>query len=198
MSKNISSFFIKREIIPYEDFEVYAYSFEIVISSALSFVTLAIIAILSGTVHYTALFLLGFIPLRLVAGGYHAKSHFRCFFILIVSYSVFLLLLYWIPDGIFLPVIIMAAVSIVLVFVFAPCPDSNKPVTMQEELLFKKLSRITVICCTAAICVLSVFIASKNIGFSLASGVFTASVSLLASRIKTKITITHQIDRKGG
>ena len=72
VSKKVTSRFIMLGIIPEDGFEVYAYSFEILISSLISFLALSVAAILSGTVYYTALYLVGFMPIRLSAGGFHA------------------------------------------------------------------------------------------------------------------------------
>ena len=69
MSKKVSSFFIVRGIIQEDDREVYVYCFEILLSTLLSFIALAILSLISGTFLETLLFLLGFVPLRLVAGG---------------------------------------------------------------------------------------------------------------------------------
>jgi len=66
MSKNISSFFVAHGIIPADDMEVYEYGFEVLISTAMSFIFLAIMSIISGTLQYSALYLIGFVPLRLV------------------------------------------------------------------------------------------------------------------------------------
>lgn len=83
MSKRLSSFFATNSIIKQEDAEVYEYSLEILFSTILNFVAVIIIAILTRKSLLTLLYLLGFIPLRLIAGGYHADTHFRCFGVLL-------------------------------------------------------------------------------------------------------------------
>jgi len=184
MSRTITSFFIEHGIVLEEDHEIYAYSFEIIISAVMSIAALTIVALLSRTVHYSALYLFGFISLRLVAGGYHAKSHLRCFLMLMVVYSTFLLLLSLLPAESALPSIVLAATSIVLVFLLAPLADKNKPISNAEAIRFRWLSRITVIAFAVVICTISVSASDNRLGFSLAVGVFTASASLPASYIK--------------
>jgi accessory gene regulator B len=185
MSRNIASFFASRGIISQDDIEVYAYSFEILISSVASFIALTVIAIISRTAFLSALYLLGFVPLRLLAGGYHAKSHFRCFLLLMITYSVFLLLISLLPASNEAPSMIISAISVVLVIFLAPRPDENKPIADDEAARFKKLSRAVVVFYAVAICMVSVLVPDNRIGFSLALGVFTASAALLASYIKT-------------
>jgi len=150
----------------------------------MSFAALLLLALASKTVHYSALYLLGFIPLRLIAGGYHAKSHLRCFLILMASYLAFLGLLSSIPAGIVLPAIMLAAASIALVMAFAPRADANKPITDEEAIRFKRLSRIAVVVNAVSICAILVLVPDNRIGSSYALGVFTASAALPASAIK--------------
>jgi len=44
MSRNISSYFVAQDIIQQEDIDVYAYSFEILISALMSSIALVILA----------------------------------------------------------------------------------------------------------------------------------------------------------
>ena len=95
MSRSISSFFIVHGVISKDEREVYNYSFEILLATVLNFLVVVILAIVSRTIPQTVFYLLGFLPLRQIAGGYHAKTHFRCLLILIFSYIVFLVLLHF-------------------------------------------------------------------------------------------------------
>jgi len=187
MSRNISSYFVAQDIIQQEDIDVYAYSFEILISALMSSIALVILAVLSKTILYSALYLLGFIPLRLIAGGYHAKSHFRCFTILVISYSVFLLLISFLPAQIISPTLLLVALSLSLVFMFAPIVDRNKPISSLKIVQLKKMSRVYILLVAPVICMLAVLVHDNRVGFSLAMGTFTVSISLLAGHIRTDI-----------
>ena len=142
MSKKISSFFILNDIIKEEDKEVYEYSFELLLSTILNFVAVIIIALITRKILEATLFVLGFVPLRTLAGGYHASTHFRCFMILLFTYSVFLLTVFFIPIKFIEPaMIVMILCSILLVFILSPVEDSNKPLSEEETKLFKRKSR---------------------------------------------------------
>lgn len=142
MSKNVSSYLILNEIIDSEEREVYEYSFELLLSATFSLIVLIGIAITTGTMFFTILYLIGFIPLRLVAGGYHAKNHFRCFLILMFVYSLFLLTTFILSSmQMTIVSLINIAVSILLVILFAPSEDKNKPTSHEEIVLFKRRSR---------------------------------------------------------
>jgi len=187
MSRCISSFFVVQGIILEDDLEVYSYSFEILLSTLQSFCALAILSIISGTVLQTILFMSGFVPLRLIAGGYHAKNHFRCFIILIFVYVAFLSVLCFLPADNTIPVIILSSLlTVLLVFIFAPSEDSNKPISSKETIRFRQRSRLAVACYIVLISVVTVFISEKKYSLSLSLGVLTVGLSLLANNYKCR------------
>jgi len=185
MSRNISSFFITQGIIQEDDREVYVYSFEVLLSASASFLTLIILAFLSHTVLETALYLLGFIPLRQIAGGYHAPNHFRCYITMLSVYALFLLLLFFVPVEFIFPALILCGIlSTVLVFVFAPSEDSNKPLSSEECAYFRRKSRFFIIGYVVLIGLLATFIEDKTVAFALTLGVFSVALSLLVNQIR--------------
>ena len=198
MSGNISSFFVARGIISVDDRDVYLYCFEVLLSTLTSFLTLAILAIASNTVVMTAVFLIGFVPLRRMAGGYHANSHFRCFTTLLITYSVFLLLLYLLPQGFRVPATILSIVlSTAAVFRFAPSEDTNKPLLLIESVRLKKRSRIISVCSVVVVCLLTVFVPDKRYALSLALGYSTVGVFLLVSFVKVYLIEKIKREQKG-
>lgn len=195
MSGKLSSLFISQGVIPAEDREVYEYSFETLLSTLFSFLVLFIIAIITGTIGYTALYLAGFIPLRLIAGGYHAKNHGRCFIILMCAYAVFLFLLNFLPTEIMMTSIILpTVVSVVLVFLIAPSDDSNKPMSNDVKAIGRKKSRVLVMSYALIVFALIVLVSDPRIPLSIALGNVTLSISLLANMVKYKIRRRNHTD----
>lgn len=188
MSKKLSSFFAANSIIKQEDSEVYEYSLEILFSTILNFAAIIIIAILSQKSLLTVFYLIGFIPLRLIAGGYHADTHFRCFLVLLGTYSAFLGMITFLPDILVVFATVTAAVfSVILIFVLAPVEDKNKPVPAEEQKKFKLKSRITVFVYFTAIILFLFLLSNNRIAFSLSLGILSVALSLLATKIKNRI-----------
>lgn len=188
MSKRISSFFILKNIVKEEDKEVYEYSFEILLSSILNFTAVIVLAIFTRKIMEAILFVMGFVPLRTLAGGYHAKNHFRCFLILLFTYSLFLLTVFFIPvKFIVTTTILLILSSILLIFLLSPVEDHNKPLTEEESKKFKRKSRISILVYSLIVFGLSFLFTNKIFGFSLAFGIFSVSFSLLASVIRNKL-----------
>ncbi len=188
MSKRLSSFFAANSIIKAEDKEVYEYSLEILFSTILNFAAVIIIAVLTRKSLLTLFYLLGFIPLRLIAGGYHADTHFRCFLVLLGTYSAFLAVVAFLPDSfVVLSTIITVLGSIILIFILAPVADKNKPVSVEDQKKFKLKSRVAVFAYSAVILVLLFLLPASRIAFSLSLGILFVSLSLLATKIKNRI-----------
>ena len=185
LSRRLTSFFVVRGIVPENEMDVYVYGFEILMSTLQNFIALAILSVLIGKVIETVFFLLGFIPLRLIAGGYHAKNHFRCFLILMLVYSAFILLIFIIPvEYATRSIILSYSITAILVFIIAPSEDANKPMSSREAIVFRKRSRIAIASYAALIGAVATVMADKEYALSLTLGLLTVGLSLLANLTK--------------
>ena len=183
LSRKISSSFLSRGIISDEDVEVYSYSFEILIATLFNSLAICLFALKTGTVVKTTFYLLAFLPLRLIAGGYHAENHSRCFLILMTVYGLFLFTSYYLPVSYHVYVIVLSLLtSVLLVFTLAPIEDKNKPLSFQETVSFKKKSRTAIICYSIATGLLLFFM--TELALSLALGILSVALSLVASMVK--------------
>ena len=79
LSKKCAEILVRHGKISDTQINLYKYGFELLFStvSTLSFILL--MSVLGGYVSQIIIFLLYFIPIRIAAGGYHAKSYGRCF-----------------------------------------------------------------------------------------------------------------------
>ena len=113
-------------IIQEERKNVYAYGLELLLASVLGVALLIILSILLKKPFMWILYLLAFIPFRLNAGGYHAKSHFRCIVTFSSLYAALIIISHLIPPVRFFPFII-SVLCIILVLIFAPIETINNP-----------------------------------------------------------------------
>lgn len=105
---------------------IYAYGLELLYSSLAGVVVLIIISAVYERPFLWIPYLVGFVPLRLSGGGYHAKTHFRCIFVFSMLYSLVLLIerIYVIP----LKTWLMACfVCLFIILLFSPVAAPNKP-----------------------------------------------------------------------
>ena len=65
-------------IIRSEDIEAYSYSIEVTLATIINFISIVVIAIIFGRFVEMIVFAIGFVPLRMLKGGYHASTHIGC------------------------------------------------------------------------------------------------------------------------
>lgn len=117
-------------IIPECRKNIYIYGFELLFSSAIGIFCLAILSVLGAKPLAWIPYLIGFIPLRVTGGGYHAKTHFTC----IISFSLVFLVLLTLSDTLSLvPYVhfIFACISLGITYFLAPIEAANKPLSAE-------------------------------------------------------------------
>ena len=189
MSQKLSSFFVKSGIIQSEEREVYDYGMQLVLSTVFSFLAVIIIAIVAQRILETAFYLIGFLPLRTMAGGYHARTHRNCFLILMATYALYLTILFVTPAGWMFPLAAgAAALAVLLIFLLSPVADKNKPVTENETKVFQRKSRIAVMVYFALTIAVGLLLNNTIYAFSLSLGMVSVALSLVAALIRNQIT----------
>lgn len=188
---NVAVWICKRlkenQIIPAESEKKYIYGFELLISSVVGIFWLILLSALSEFQYAWLPYLMGFIPLRVTGGGYHAKTHFTCIF---MFSAVFLILLY--SGKIIVLVqnihIIIAIASFAVMYFFAPVETKNKP--LSRQLRQRNRKRCLVISwCAISFSAALVLMKINNTFYVMMyfMGAFAADVSILAVVIMRKI-----------
>lgn len=149
------------------------------LSSAVGILSVIILSVLFGKPFAWIPYLIGFIPLRITGGGYHAKTHFMC----ILSFSLVFLTLLILSDTIYqIPYIhfIIACISLGIVHFLAPVEAANK--RLSSEIRQKNRKRCMGISWFNVMVSLGVLVA--GIGYEVHftmyyAGVFSAGVSMV-------------------
>lgn len=188
LAKRTAYFFVEKRVIENEDVEAYAYGMELLYSLLLNMVLAGSVAIVTGTVFPTAVFLITFIGIRQYIGGYHAKTHFGCMSILAVVLCCFSVLVRWTPNLFELWISAMAVgVSVILVFRFAPVEHPNKPLSSNEKVRLRKRGLYTVFAVSMLVAVMIQFTVTRRYGMYLSLGQLTASLAMLGESVKHKM-----------
>lgn len=178
----ISNKLVDKQIINEDDTDVYTYGFEIVISSLL--ILLGIISL--GTIFHCLLkvivFMVFFCSLRIQAGGYHAKTHLKCFsyFTLSCFLAILVTQILLDYDKNYIVIILILIESCIIVVTYAPVDTINKPLSNSEKVNYKRNSVITVIIQSIIILTLSTLVSSlQSYCMVAAIAIFIESVTLL-------------------
>lgn len=161
ISNKMLSYLLKSNAISddEDDRAHYKYGIEITISSLLNIILVVILGIVFSKIKLSAIFLLLFISIRQLTGGYHAKSYFRCNLTMCVSFcccvfATTILKNYF--NMIFLMIHII--LSSIIILVFCPVSNENKPIKPEARNKY----RITSFILSNFFSVLGYFIYHKN------------------------------------
>ena len=155
----------KGIIVSDEQLEICAYGLELIVSAILNIV----------------IYFLGFIPLRLFAGGYHADNHLNCCIIFAGIYvvSVFLRCIAEPPL-----VLCFIVVETLLILLLSPVESVNKQITSKRRRISRNRS-IWILLANVVVCIVFLWVQPNNsyIEYYLISG-FLASSTMIAGKIK--------------
>ena len=80
LSKKCAEILVRHGKISDAQINLYKYGFELLFSTAITLGFILLLSVFGGYVSQIIIFLLYFIPIRIAAGGYHAKSYGRCYY----------------------------------------------------------------------------------------------------------------------
>jgi accessory gene regulator B len=182
-SRMAASRFSGQGLYSPDDEEVCAYGFELLISTALNSLLILISSILMGVALESILFLAAFIPLRMTAGGCHAKRHWSCIALTSCSFLACAVALKILAPGFALPLSIFAmALSIAAVLALSPVEAPNKPLTMEERGAQRKRSIAFVSFGALVVPILFLLQLKSTFPAFYSAGAFAASLSLIAAK----------------
>lgn len=168
-----------------EDKELYRYGIQQGLNLALNILTTIIIGCFCGMIFPSILFLLSYMPLRSFCGGYHAKTHIRCYIYSVIMIACILLVAKYFTFSI-LVYEILVLVSLIAIFLLVPVEDKNKVLDSDEKRVFRKRA------CTIAVLEVLIYHIFLIIRFTnsykiLSIALFSLSVLMIIGRIKNYI-----------
>lgn len=189
-ANNLAGYLLKKKIVKEDDFEIYTYGLEALLSTFVNTVLTLVIGIASGMLSFTILFLIAFAILRVYSGGYHAKSHWGCILTFLVLYGCSMFIVRCLPSS-FMTAFSLAAMGISLfaVFTLAPLEHVNRPFVGQEYKVFRLVSRIIAVI-EAVLIIVLILIDQRHLQSSL-----TISLAMLSA---TFVLVYGKIKKVGG
>ena len=124
-----------------EEKEIYRYGIQQGLNLALNILTTIIIGVLCGMVYPSILFLVCYMPLRSFCGGYHAKTHLRCYIYSVIMITCILLVAKYTTFNIVLCEVLVL-ISLIIILLLAPVEDENKILDSVEKRVFRKRAYI--------------------------------------------------------
>lgn len=173
----------KENIIPKDDFELYEYGFNMGITILFNIISTVIIGVIIGRVFESIAFLVFYIPLRSYAGGYHASTPWRCYFISIIMLAIVLSGMKYLILADWIYYVILAA-SAMIIFILSPVEDKNKSLDVEEFCVFRKRAIAILIIEMFVWLVFVLFI--HKFELIIPNVIFTEAIMLVFGTIKNK------------
>lgn len=150
LSKFITLFLLKNNIIEEEKIPVYEYGFEVMISTLIGFLLIFTSGLLLGELTSAMIFYAMFIVVRQYTGGYHADSHLKCKLTMLgLCLLVLISVKYYISIFNFVWHLFFLTTYCVSVLLFAPVEHINAPLTDELKRRNRIISIIIAILLTA-------------------------------------------------
>lgn len=138
----IFSYIKKNKNLAYDD-QIYIYGLEILISTILDTIIVITLSLVFNNFIGTLVFLIVFSTLRLLTGGYHAKTYLGCSVVLVVIYLSYIGITVLITPYYSIVLLIFTSVLAFFIIVkYSPIDNPNKHLDSQEKKRFKGRSII--------------------------------------------------------
>lgn len=140
MAEEISLQMITHKIIKIEDRDYYIYGIELLLCNLFIIAGITAIAIVTGTIVTSIIYSLAFCLLRAYAGGYHCKTYLKCFCTSIGIYICMVATNLGLAQHKNILSVLLLAISIPIVFIFAPVVHENNPLEELEKVKNRKIT----------------------------------------------------------
>lgn len=169
-----------------DDKEIYLFGFYQGLILLLNIVTTLVIGIILNMFVESILFLIFFIPLRIFAGGYHAKTQLRCYVMSTITTVLILYLILFLQEN--MGVIIMAGyvLSLCVIWKLVPVQDKHKPLDSKEQIKYRKRVHKLLVFITGILGCLY-FFGNQMIPSVMISVVYQLTIVLILGEWKNKI-----------
>lgn len=150
---------IRQDIIQEEDKELYLFGIQQGFALAIDILTFFLIGLCLGMFWQALVYLASFMPIRVNAGGYHARTRGRCYVYSCIMNTIALLIIK-ISSGYIMAYMVLSVAACVVVWFLAPVEDENKPLDEMEEKVYRHRAHIA-ICFDIILCAVSSFLSEK-------------------------------------
>lgn len=185
VSEAITKKLVSSEIISPDESEIYSFGLHNGIILLLNLITVLAIGFVFNMVLEVIIFLLAYSPLRTYAGGYHAKTQLRCYFMSIVIIIAVLITIKYVPMNNLVYLLCLLSSS-TIIFLLAPVQDQNKPLNEKEKIVYGRRSYI-ILSILIALFFLLAFIGQAKISVCIAMGIAVLAIMLVLGKVKNAI-----------
>ena len=190
ISARITDSLVEAGAVPTEDKALYEYGIRQGIVLVINIATAVLIGLVLEMFWQSIIFLLAYNPVRIYAGGYHARTPLACYLLSIPMMFALLLGIRMIPWNGYVCVIVLICIA-VITEVLAPVADPNKPLNEREKIVYKGRARAYSAILTGAALMLW-FAGMKQTSLSIIMALGVAAIMLILGAFKNRKIIIEK------
>jgi accessory gene regulator B len=137
VSAKLTDKLISLKTIDSDDREIYEFGIQHIFITILNLITVLIIGFLLRSTKEALVFIVAFIPLRIFAGGFHFSTPTRCYIFSSCFVAAVLLAMRYYSISLLIYCLLYCMASIIIL-VFSPVEDKNKPLDQLEKRVYRK------------------------------------------------------------
>lgn len=181
LSDKIIIIFLENNIITEEEKSDFLYGIEISLLFIFDVLSLILIGAITGHLLEIFFFTMGFTPLKVHAGGYHAKTPLQCVLIYIIVVYLSIVVTQSFMNSIIFQICILAGlvISSIILIKFAPAESINKPLCQEQKRHNRTCTFLTFSIQCMLIIMALIFHTMNYYMFLFIIGIVAESVSLL-------------------
>lgn len=132
-----------NNIIDDERYEICRYGINQLFTTILDFATILFMGFVFNMVLEGIIFTAAYIPIRIYAGGYHAKTTQRCWLFSAIMLLIILCIIKYTPNNpiFFWIYTVLSLISCVIIWTLSPVEDKNKTLDEQENIVYRQRTR---------------------------------------------------------
>ena len=180
IAEEISLRLVANRMISIEKRKYYTYGIELVLNDLLVFLSIILIGTLTEKLFISLIYALTYCPIRNYVGGYHCKTHMKCYYTTLFLYISMLLFNYYLSDNRLIVSFILIAIAIPAIFIFAPVNYGNAPISDEDRKKYRVRSIILITIASAGYVLTSV-LHQTEISFAISWGIFMVFSLMLVS-----------------
>lgn len=188
ISEKITNRLIRKDIIGYDDRDIYQYGIERLLMTALNLLTAVLMGIIFAELGQCLVFVAAFMAIRPYAGGYHASTPVRCYLLTSFIIMAVLSVMKYMELNIFICLVLLA-VSGVVILVLSPVESKNKPLDSIEKMFYRKKT-IIIWCVETFAAIVFVLLKLNTISECFIMAEIILGLSLIAGTVKFKMDST--------
>lgn len=184
-SNQLVDVLLNNKIIEEKEKDIYAYGFQIIISSMIGILMVGAIGIIFNRFIESVLFLVVFISIREYTGGYHANTFLFCSVLFISLYFILLVFTEMIYKNFELyHIIFILLIHLFTVLKYSPIENERKPLTQKVVITKRKKSIIISIIWSLLTLVLFSWLKKLSVVITLTLGIVT--MLMLIEKLKER------------